>query len=29
MRSKDTEFAAIKLPKCLRRGVRKVVWSGH
>jgi len=29
MRSKDTEFAAIKLPRCLVGGGAKVEWSGH
>jgi len=29
MISKDTEFAAIKLPRCPRGGRAKVEWGGH
>ena len=29
MRSKDTEFAAVKLPRCLVCGGAKVEWGRH
>ena len=29
MRSKDTEFAAVKLPRCLVCGGVKVEWGRH
>jgi len=29
MRSKETEFAAVKLPRCLVYGNAKVEWRRH
>jgi len=29
MRSKDTEFATVKLPRCLVCGGTKVEWGRH